>query len=66
MPKILGESVHKKTLLVNERKVKELRHLFSVENDSEAVRLAIDQALAFTKALKAARRIQKRSTLSRN
>ena len=66
MPKILNEPVMKKTLLVNSQKVRELRRLFSAENDSEAVRQAIDQALAFTKALQAARRIQKRSTFGRN
>lgn len=65
MPKILHEKVDKTTLLVNSRKIRELRHLFSTDNNSEAVRQAIDHALAYTKALKAARRIQKRSTFGR-
>lgn len=66
MPKIVHEPIEKKTLIVNPRKVKELRQLLGAENDSEAVRQAIDQALAYKKALEAARRIQKRLTFGRS
>lgn len=55
----VGEQVVKKTLSLNPKKLERLRQLFQASSDSEAVRRAIKETLAYKEALKAARRIQK-------
>ena len=55
----------KKTLLINSDKLKKLRKLLKANSESEAVRQAIDQALAYSEALAAARRIQNRQQFAR-
>ncbi len=59
------EQTVRKTVLLNPEKVQRLRELFGVKTDSQAVRWAIDETLAYREALEAARRIQKRGTFAR-
>ncbi|MCK4316093.1 MAG: hypothetical protein KAX24_10030 [Anaerolineae bacterium] len=42
-----------------------MRDLFGVKTDSQAVRRAIDETLAYGEALEAAHRIQERGTFAR-
>jgi hypothetical protein len=65
MSKVLNERIVRKTLLVNPEKLQRLRVLVGADNDSEAVRQVIDEALAYGEALVAARRLQKRGTFAR-
>lgn len=58
--------VVEKTLLLDLEKLEKLRKLFKTDNDSKAVQQAIDETLAYSEALAAARRIQKRGTFGRN
>jgi len=55
----------RKTLLINPEKVEKLRKLLKVDSQSEAVRQAIDETLAYSEALAAARRIQSRRQFAR-
>ncbi len=55
-----------KTLWLNPEKLDRLRKLFKAEDDSQAVQRAIDEALAYSEALTAAHRIQKRGTFGQN
>jgi len=57
--------VVRKTLLLNPEKLERLRKLFEADSDSEAIRQAIDETLAYRESLKAARRIQRRETFAR-
>ena len=57
--------VVRKTLLLDPDKLSELRSLFQASSESEAVRQAIDEALAYSDALQAARRIQRRGEFGR-
>ncbi len=57
--------VVKKTLLLDPNKVEKLRRLLKANSASEAVRQAIDEALAYSDALQAARRIQRRGEFAR-
>jgi len=43
-----------------------LQKLFQTTSESEAVRQAIDETLAYNEALQAARRIQRRGTFARD
>jgi cephalosporin-C deacetylase-like acetyl esterase len=60
------DNVVRKTLLVDPKKLEELRKLFKAKSDSEAVRRAIDETLAYSDTLKAARRIQQRGKFGRS
>jgi Arc/MetJ family transcription regulator len=54
--------VVKKTLHLDPDKLAQLQKLFQTTSESEAVRQAIDETLAYNEALQAARRIQGRGT----
>jgi hypothetical protein len=58
--------VVKKTLRLDPDKLAQLQKLFQTVSESEAVRQAIDETLAYNEALQAARRIQKRGTFARD
>jgi hypothetical protein len=58
--------VVKKTLRLDPDKLAQLQKLFQTVSESEAVRRAIDETLAYNEALQAARRIQRRGTLARD
>lgn len=45
MPKEAKGSLAKKILLLDTRKVKELRHLLKAETEGEAVRMAIEESV---------------------
>jgi len=55
-------TVTRKNLMVDEGKVKRLQHLVGAGTESEAVRIAIDRALAAEEAIKAFERLRKRGT----
>ena len=55
----------KKTLRLDPEKLVKLQKLFNTVSESEAVRQAIDETLAYSEALQAARRIQRRGTFGR-
>jgi hypothetical protein len=55
--------VVKKTLRLDPDKLAQLQKLFQTTSESEAVRRAIDETLAYSEALQAARRIQRRGPL---
>lgn len=61
-----ASQVAKKTIRLESDKLAKLRQLYKAESESQAVRLAIDEALAYGEALKAARRIQRRGQFARN
>lgn len=65
MSKTPDEPIVKKTLRVNPEKLARLRVLIGADNDSEAIRQVIDEALAYGEALSAARRLQKRGSFGR-
>jgi hypothetical protein len=46
--------------------VQQLQKLFQTTSESEAVRQAIDETLAYNEALQAARHIQRRGTFARD
>jgi hypothetical protein len=56
----------KKTLRLDPDKLAQLQKLFQTTSESEAVRQAIDETLAYSEALQAARRIQRRGTFARD
>lgn len=56
----------RKTLLLDPNKLKKLKKFLEVDSESEAVRQAIDRALAYREALQAARSIQRRGTFGRD
>jgi hypothetical protein len=58
--------VVKKTLHLDAKKLAKLQKLFNVTSASEAVRQAIDETLAYSEALQAARRIQRRGTFAQD
>ena len=58
--------VVKKTLRLDPDKLAQLQKLFQTVSESEAVRRAIDETLAYNEALQAARRIQRRGTFARD
>ena len=60
------QRVVKKTLRLDPDKLAKLQTLFETASASEAVRQAIDQTLAYSEALQAARRIQRRGTFARH
>jgi hypothetical protein len=60
------QRVVKKTLRLDPAKLAKLQTLFETASASEAVRQAIDQTLAYSEALQAARRIQRRGTFARH
>ena len=55
----------KKTLRLDPDKLAKLQKLFETSSESEAVRQAIDETLAYSEALQAARRIQRRGVFAR-
>src|SRR5689334_18775349 len=57
--------VVKKTLRLDPDKLAQLQRLLQTTSASEAVRQAIDDTLAYSEALQAARRIQRRGTSGR-
>ncbi len=60
----MGATVLKRlNLVLEERKVNELRRRLRARSKSEAVRMAIDRELAAKDALAALRRLRKRGTL---
>ena len=65
MSQVLEERFVRKTLLLNPEKLAKLRVLVGAGNDSEAIRQVIDEALAYSEALSAARRLQKRGSFAR-
>jgi len=58
--------VVKKTLRLDPDKLAQLQRLLQTTNASEAVRQAIDDTLAYSEALQAAQRIQRRGTFARD
>ena len=58
--------VVKKTLRLDPNKLAQLQKLLNTASESEAVRRAIDETLAYSEALQAARRIQRRGTFARD
>ncbi len=56
--------VVKKTLRLDPEKLAKLQKLFNTASESQAVRQAIDETLAYSEALQAARRIQCRGTFA--
>lgn len=58
--------VVKKTPRLDQDKLAKLKKLFDAASESEAVRQAIDETLAYSEALQAARRIQRRSAFARD
>jgi hypothetical protein len=58
--------VVKKTLRLDPDKLAQLQKLFQTTSESEAVRQAIAETLAYSEALQAARRIQRRGTFARD
>jgi hypothetical protein len=60
------QRVVKKTLRLDPDKLAKLQKLCNTESESEAVRQAIDETLAYSEALQAARRIQRRGVFARD
>ena len=58
--------VAKKTLHLDPDKLAQIQKLFQTTSESEAVRQAIDETLAYNEALQAARPIQRRGTFARD
>ena len=58
--------VVKKPLHLDPDKLAQLQKLFQTTSASEAVRQAIDETLAYSEALQAAQRIQRRGTFARD
>ena len=58
--------VVKKTVRLDPEKLARLQHLLQTTSVSAAVRQAIDETLAYSEALQAARRIQRRGTFARD
>lgn len=58
------QRIVKKTLRLDPEKLAKLQKLFDTTNESEAVRQAIDETLAYSEALQAARRIQRRGAFA--
>jgi hypothetical protein len=58
--------VVKKTLRLDPDKLAQPQKLLQTTSESEAVRQAIDETLAYREALQAARRIQRRGTFTRH
>ena len=58
--------VVKKTLRLDPDKLSQLKKLLQTTSASEAVRQAIDETLAYSEALQAARRMQRRGTFARD
>lgn len=58
--------VVKKTLRLDPDKLAQLQRLLQTTSASEAVRQAIDETLAYSEALQAAQRIQRRGTFARD
>jgi hypothetical protein len=56
----------KKILQLDPDKLAQLKKLYQTASESEAVRQAINDALAYSEALQAARRIQRRGTFARD
>jgi hypothetical protein len=63
---MLPHKVIKKTLRLDPEKLAQLQKLFNTSSEAEAVRQAIDETLAYSEALQAARRIQWRGTFGHN
>jgi predicted transcriptional regulator len=61
-----SQRVVKKTLRLDPDKLAKLQKLFEATSASEAVRQAIDETLAYSEALQAARRIQRRGVFARH
>jgi hypothetical protein len=59
-----SQRVVKKTLRLDPDKLAKLQKLFETTSESEAVRQAIDETLAYSEALQAARRIQRRGVFA--
>lgn len=62
MSKVVNEYTVKKTLLLNPEKLRKVRTILGASSDSEAIRMLIEQTLAYEEAFQAARRIQQRGT----
>jgi hypothetical protein len=62
MSEKVNEHTARKTLLLNPEKLRKVRMILGASSDSEAIRMLIEQALAYEEALLAARRIQQRGT----
>jgi hypothetical protein len=58
--------VVKKTLRLDADTLAHLQKLFQITSESEAVRQAIDEPIAYNEALQTARRIQRRGTFARD
>jgi len=66
MSKVVNEHTVKKTLLLNPEKLRKVRMILGASSNSEAIRMLIEQALAYEEVLQAARRIQQRGTFGRD
>jgi metal-responsive CopG/Arc/MetJ family transcriptional regulator len=56
------ENLVRKTLRLNPKKVEELCEIYEAKTESEAIRRAIEEKLAYNSMLETARRIQRRGT----
>ncbi|NJD68684.1 MAG: hypothetical protein C3F12_12795 [Candidatus Methylomirabilota bacterium] len=56
------ETIERKNFMVNRHKVQRLRELLGVKSESEAVRVAIDHALAAEQVAAALKGLQRRGT----
>jgi hypothetical protein len=61
-----SQRVVKKPLRLDPEKLAKLQKLFATTSESEAVRRAIDETLAYSEDLQAARRIQRRGVFARH
>lgn len=59
-------NIVRKNLMVDEEKVRRLRELVGASTESEAVRFAVERALAAEEAIKAFERLRKRGTWGKN
>ncbi|MBC8234272.1 hypothetical protein H8E77_32385 [bacterium] len=62
MSKAVNEYTVKKTLLLNPEKLRKVRTILGASSNSEAIRMLIEQTLAYEEAFQAARRIQQHGT----
>ncbi len=59
-------NIVRKNLMIDEEKVRRLRHLVGASTESEAVRFAIERALAAEEVIKAFEQLRERGTWGKN
>jgi hypothetical protein len=60
---VVRSVLKRRNLMVDERKVRQLRHALGARSNSEAVRIAVDRELATTLGLNALQTLKERGTL---